>query len=203
VWLEDEGWVRVDGVAAVAPERVALGSFAGQGETSLVGAALRARWLRQATLLWDAVNTRWQSWVIGYGPEVQRALLESLGFDGLRRTQRQAVLLTLGVAATIGLLLGLSVYLRWRQRRRAPVDRAARSFAEFVRQLARLAVPPRAPGEGPRAYADRAASALPGQETRIRSVTALYLAARYEPDTDGAALAELEAEVAALRTARA
>jgi transglutaminase-like putative cysteine protease len=203
VWLEDEGWVRVDGVAAVAPERVALGSFAGQAETSIVGAALRARWLRQATLLWDAVNTRWQAWVIGYGPEVQRALLEWLGFDGLRRTQRQAVLLTLGVAATIGLLLGLSVYLRWRQRRRAPVDRAARSFAEFVRHLARLAVPPRAPGEGPRAYAERAARALPGEETRIRSVTALYLAARYEPDTDGAALAELEAEVAALRAARA
>jgi transglutaminase-like putative cysteine protease len=203
VWLEDEGWVRVDGVAAVAPERVALGSFAGQAETSIVGAALRARWLRQATLLWDAVNTRWQAWVIGYGPEVQRALLEWLGFDGLRRTQRQAVLLTLGVAATIGLLLGLSVYLRWRQRRRASVDRAARSFAEFVRHLARLAVPPRAPGEGPRAYAERAARALPGEETRIRSVTALYLAARYEPDTDGAALAELEAEVAALRAARA
>ena len=42
-------------------------------------------------LLFDAVNTRWQEWVIGYGPELQRTLLERLGFDGLRRTERSAV----------------------------------------------------------------------------------------------------------------
>jgi hypothetical protein len=202
VWLEDEGWVRVDGVGAVAPERLALGSFAGQGEASIVGAAFRARWLRQAALLWDVVNTSWQAWVIGYGPEVQRALLDALGFDDLRRSQRQTVLLALAATATIGLLLSLSLYLRWRQRRRAPVDRAARCFATFARHLARLAVPPRAPSEGPRAYAERAARALPQQESRIRAVAALYLAARYEPDAEGAALAELEQEVAALRAAR-
>ena len=201
VWLEDEGWTRVDGVAAVAPERVALG-FTSQRDASLVGTALRTPWLRQAAFLWDAVNTRWRSWVIGYGPEVQRALLDNLGFDGLRRTQRQAVLFALAAVATVTLLLGLSAYLRWRQRRRAPIDRAARCFAEFVTHLRRLAVPPRTPSEGPRAYADRAARALPQQESRIRAVASLYLAARYEPDAEGAALVQLEQEVAALRAVR-
>ncbi len=200
VWLEDEGWVRVDGVAAVAPERVALG-FTSQREAGFAGAPLRMRWLRQVAFLWDAVETRWQAWVIGYGPDVQRALLEALGFENLRRTQRQGVLLALAAIATVGLLIGLSVYLRWRQRRRAPVDRAARCFAEFVSHLGRRAVPPRAPTEGPRAYADRAAHALPQQESWIRTVAALYLAARYEPDADGAALTRLEQEVAALRAA--
>jgi transglutaminase-like putative cysteine protease len=200
VWLEDDGWVRVDGVAAVAPERVALG-FSSQRRSGFVGAALRTGWLRQIEFLWDAANTRWQAWVIGYGPEVQRALLERLGFDGLRRTQRQGVLLALAGVATVGLLLGLSAYLRWRQHRRAPIDRAARCFAEFVSELKRRAVPPRTPTEGPRVYAERAARALPQQELRIRAVATLYLTARYEPDADGAALLQLEQEVAALRAA--
>jgi len=204
VWLEDEGWVRVDGVAAVAPERVALGSTRlGQGGAGIVGAALRAGWLRQLALVWDAVDTRWQAWVIGYGPEFQRALLDSLGFDNLRRAQRQAVLLGLAVAVTVGMLLGLSLYLRARQHRRAPVDRAAQCFATFTRHLARLEVPKRAPSEGPRAYAERAVRSLPQEESRIGAVVALYLAARYEPDTDRAALAELEHQVAAFRTVRA
>ncbi len=204
VWLDDQGWVRVDGVAAVAPERVALG-FDGfrNGGADAVAAAFRAGWVRQVGLLWDAVETRWQTWIMGYGPELQRALLESLGFDNLRRAQRSAVLLGLAVAATVALLLCLNLYLSWRQRRRAAIDGAARCFAAFVRHLQRLEVPARAPSEGPHAYAERAAGALPQLAERIRSVAELYLRARYEPDAEGVALAALEAEVAALRRAHA
>jgi len=203
VWLEDEGWTRVDGVAAVAPERVALGyDGLGSGGVTAAAAALRARWSRPIALLWDAVNTRWQAWIIGYGPELQRSLLESLGFANLRRMQRSAVLLGLAVVATITLLIGLSAYLSWRQRQRAQVDAAALSFAAFVRELRRLDVPARAPAEGPRAYADRAASALPHAAAPINAVADLYLRARYEPDADGAALAALVAAVASFRNRR-
>jgi transglutaminase-like putative cysteine protease len=204
VWLEDEGWIRVDGVAAVAPERVALGFERSRAAArSPVGAALRTGLGRQARLLWDAVNTRWQAWIIGYGPELQRALLESLGFDNLRRSQRSAVLLGLAVAATVVLLVASSVYWSWRRRQRATVDAASRCFAKFVRKLTRLNVPPRAPAEGPRAYAERAAGLLPHVSGTIRAVADLYVCARYEPDADGAALAKLSAAVAAFRGARA
>jgi protein-glutamine gamma-glutamyltransferase len=204
VWLEDEGWVRVDGVSAVAPERVALGFGRSTAAASTaMQAAFRTEWGRKAALFWDAVDTRWQAWIVGYGPELQRALLGALGFDNLRRTQRWTVLLGLTVAATVGVLFGLSLYLSWRQRRRASIDAAALCFAAFMRSLQRLAVPARAPSEGPRAYAERAAMALPQAATRIRGVIELYLRARYEPDADGAALAALEAEVSAFRAARA
>lgn len=204
VWLEDRGWVRVDGVAAVAPERVALG-FQGYRDSgrAAVATAFRMGFGRQVGLLWDAVETRWQTWVMGYGPELQRALLESLGFEGLRRAQRSAVLLGLAVAATVVLLLGLSFYLSLRQRRRTTVDAAALCFAAFMQHLKRLEVPARAPSEGPRAYAERAAGALPHVAARVRGVVELYLRARYEPDADGAALAALEAEVTAFRAVRA
>lgn len=202
VWLEDEGWVRVDGVAAVAPERVALGfdRFGGQG---VGAAAFRTGWGRQAVLFWDAIETRWQAWIIGYGPELQRALLESLGFENLRRAQRSAVLLGLAVTTTVVLLLALSWYLAWRQRRRTARDAAALYFASFVGHLKRLEVPPRAPSEGPRAYAERAAGSLPHVAAKIRAVVDLYLRARYEPDADGTGLAALAAEITAFRAVRA
>ena len=203
VWLEDDGWVRVDAIAAVAPERIALGiDGVGSGGATAAAAALRASWSRPVALFLDAINTRWEAWIIGYGPELQRALLESFGFENLRRAQRSAVLLSLAAAATITLLLGLSLYLSWRQRQRAPVDAAALSFATFVRKLARLDVPAREPAEGPRAYAERAAGSLPHAAAAIRAVTDLYVRARYEPDADGAALAELLAAVAAFHAAR-
>jgi hypothetical protein len=181
---------------------VALGfdSFGAGG--ALANSALRSGWGRQVALLWDAVETGWQTWVIGYGPDVQRALLESLGLEGLRRMQRSAVLLGLAAAATIALLLGLSGYLAWRQRRRTAFDPAASRFASFVRYLQRFEVPPRAPSEGPRAYAERAAGRLPHAAARIRGVVELYLRARYEPDADGEALTALGAEVAAFRISR-
>ena len=53
-------------------------------------------------------TTGWQAWIVGYGPELQRSLLESLGFTNLRRVQRSAVLLGLAVVATVTLLIGLS-----------------------------------------------------------------------------------------------
>jgi protein-glutamine gamma-glutamyltransferase len=158
---------------------------------------LRARWNRPLALLWDAVNTRWQAWIIGYGPQLQRSLLESLGFTNLRRAQRSALLLGLAVAATIAVLIGLSAYLGWRHRQRAQLDAAAVCFAAFVRKLRRLNVPERAPSEGPRTYAERAAGALPQAADRIRAIADLYLRARYERDADGAALAALAAAVAA------
>jgi hypothetical protein len=63
-------------------------------------------------------------------------------------------------------------------------------------------VPARAPAESPRAYADRAAEALPQSAGAIRAVADLYLRARYEPDADGSALAALLEAVAAFRGAR-
>ena len=97
-------------------------------------------------------------------------------------------------------MLALSAYLSWRQRQRAGIDAAALCFARFVRELRRLDVPARAPSEGPRAYAERAANALPHAAAPIHAVAQLYLRARYEPDDDGTALAALTAAVAAFRS---
>ena len=104
----------------------------------------------------------------------------------------------LTVSATVVALLALSLYLAWRYRRRRR-DPAARCFERFCRTLSRLAVAPRAPHEGPEAYARRAQQTLPGAAEAIAAVVTAYLQARYEPDADGEALTSLRRRVAAFR----
>ena len=161
VWLEGRGWVRVDPVSAVAPERVALGSWrsALAGERVPGGALRRLEWVRRALLVWDAAATYWNEWVIGYGPQLQRGLLDALGFDGATGSERWSKLMLLCVGATLAGSLVLTLQLAWRRRRRTPVDGAAREFTTFTRRLARVDVAPRAPSEGPAAYGARARSA--------------------------------------------
>jgi transglutaminase-like putative cysteine protease len=202
VWLGDRGWVRVDPIVAVAPERVTIGSWRGSlaGGTQPGTAFGRLRWIRYASLLWDAGRTYWNAWVVGYGPELQRALLESLGLT-TTRSQRWTTLMLLAVAATVTLLLALALYLAWARGHGRPADPAARSFALFTRRLTRRKVAPRRPAEAPAAYAARAAAALPGAAAEIAAIAAAYLRARYEPDVDAAALRELRARVKAFHPA--
>jgi hypothetical protein len=99
-------------------------------------------------------------------------------------------------------MLGLGFYLAWRQRQRTVIDAAARCFAAFVRSLTHVDVPARGASEGPQAYAARAAALLPGAAADIAAIAASYLRARYEPDPDRQALAELESRVGAFRPPR-
>ncbi len=205
VWLDGRGWVRVDPVSAVAPERVALGSWrsALAGQRAPGSALGRLQWVRRAFLAWDAASTYWNEWVIGYGPRLQRKLLEWLGIDGRTSMDRWSNLLLLCVGATLAGSALVTLQLAWRRRRRGPVDEAAREFAAFTRRLARVDVAPRAPTEGPAAYGTRAETRLPHAAGEIRAIVAAYLRARYESDADASALAELHARVAAFRPARA
>jgi transglutaminase-like putative cysteine protease len=197
VWLDARGWMRIDAIAAVAPERIALGSW----RSELRGAATRARaltqlpWLRQAFLAYDAASTYWNQWVVGYGPQLQRSLLRYLGFE----RPRWAGLMTLAAFSTAVMLAALTLYLGWTFHRQRNVDAAAQSFAEFSRKLGKARVAPLKPGEGPAAFGRRAELALPPVSADISRIVRSYLAARYEPD-GRAALIELKRLVKQFRT---
>ncbi len=82
VWLEDEGWVRVDPTAAVSPARV--GEFqrlrAPQGAIAgAVGNFVSVGMLQQMRAVWEAVNNSWNQWVLNYTQSRQLDLLKSLG----------------------------------------------------------------------------------------------------------------------------
>ncbi|HEY5624717.1 MAG TPA: DUF3488 and transglutaminase-like domain-containing protein, partial [Gammaproteobacteria bacterium] len=180
VWLEDEGWIRVDPTAAVAPDRISSGLYGSalSGQRAAGGAFRNIPWLRDLALAWDAANTYWNDWVLGYGPEIQRALMESLGIA----RPHWAKLIAIGVALLVVFLGGLMLYLAWIYRSARRTDPASRHFRKFCRKLAHANIPPRRPCEGPADFGRRAAASMPSASADIGEITDAYLRARYEMD---------------------
>ncbi|RGE39968.1 DUF3488 domain-containing protein [Comamonas testosteroni] len=84
VWIAGKGWTRVDPTGAVSPNRVGLfqrlsappGAFA-----SAVGNFVDVSTLEKLRAVWEAVNNRWNQWVINYTQSRQLNLLQNLGFE--------------------------------------------------------------------------------------------------------------------------
>jgi transglutaminase-like putative cysteine protease len=133
VWLNDEGWVRVDPTNAVAPDRIELGVEALPGVSTtpavLRDIAVLSRLYQAARLNWDAVNNAWNQWVLGYSREKQQRLLQRLGIDTVNWSTL-GILISLCVALVI---LVLSVLLL-RQRETDPVRRYYQRFCRKLRR---------------------------------------------------------------------
>ncbi len=175
VWLDDLGWRRVDPTAAVAPERVDIGAgnaaLEGIGETW--GFTAPSRWVYQVAMAWDAVNARWNEWILGYGPDTQNAFMKWLG---MHEPTWRKMMLTL-VILVVGLIMVVSVLLIFRYRP-PPKDEAALLFARFVRKTG---MEPHT-GETARVFAlrVRGAGVVPGDA--VDTITEAYMDARYGND---------------------
>jgi len=190
VWLDGAGWRRVDPTAAVAPERVEAGRTGAMfdGSGAAWGLTAPSEFLHQLVLTWDAMNARWNEWVLGYGPENQNRFMEWLGMNN--PDWRKMMFTLIGVVIGLTLLISMLLMLRYRP---PPRDKAARLYERFVK---RSGLTP-ATGETPRLFALRARrdSSLPAAS--VRAITETYLDVRYGPP-DPAMMKKLETEVASL-----
>ena len=119
VWLQGEGWVRVDPTGAVAPAR--LGSLqraaAPQGALAgMVSVALSPSLQAQLRATWEAINNRWNQWVLNYTQGQQLDLLRRLGFSAPSWTDLAYVLA--GVVGAVSLAGAL--WMWWERRRQDP-----------------------------------------------------------------------------------
>jgi len=145
--------------------------------------------LHRLQLTIDAIDAKWNEWILGYGPENQNRFLEWLGMDD--PDWRKKMLTLLGAVIGLVLLISLLLMLRYRQ---PPKDRAAILYGQFT---SKAGVEPRI-GETPVAYAFRARTSSPIQASTIDAITSTYLRARYGPD-DPKMMNRLELAVAKLR----
>lgn len=186
VWLQGQGWVRVDPTFQIAPARIEEGLASAVPQADLPYLLrLDDNWVRRMRLALDTVVNDWNQWVIGYTPEKQRQILRRLGIDDLLSSTFLA-----WFGGSLVLLIGaLAAWLLWRMRppRR---DAARREWDRFCRKFARHGLVPE-PAEGPRDFASRAVHAVPAQQAAIETVLAAYLAVRYGDAARQAELARL------------
>jgi hypothetical protein len=191
VWLPERGWVRIDPTSAVSSQRVDEGMSnilpAERTSPRLISQndALVRVW-RDLRNNWNALNTAWDIWVVGYGPQIQKEFLSKLGMAN-PDWRKMAVLLTLLLALTGIVMLLLSYY------RRAHPDPAVRLYALFCQKLVRFGLI-KNEHEGPLDFAARAQKKLPQYQQQIESITRLYTQLRYRHASD-ALLSELEAQI--------
>jgi protein-glutamine gamma-glutamyltransferase len=206
VWMEPNGWTRVDPTAAVAPERVeygmdALRRLASAGTAfgvvpvgdvlSRIEIGLGERAWIYTRLYWDLANISWYRWVADYDRQRQQRLFERLGLDALPR-----IVLLLGALAVVGTLL--AAYAFWRRHERPRVDAVQALYVRYCRKFARAGIP-RAPHESSRAFAERCAKRRPELSVSVWRITEEYERLRYGRGAAADGIAHLRRNVAALR----
>lgn len=178
VWLQDRGWTRVDPTGVVAPERLTRGidEFLPGAVSAPERLLLDVRWIASIRQAWDAANAWWTNEVVGFNLRAQLSLLRRLGVAAPRPAQ-------LGWALALCLIGWLAV-MTWqlgRSPRPPRPDRLARAYRRLCLKLARAGVP-RAPHQGPLAYADSIARHRPDLAPTARLLLAGYAELRFGPE---------------------
>jgi hypothetical protein len=133
VWLRGQGWVRVDPTSMVAPSRI--GSFArleaprGVIARALLG-TVNPRFALNLRATWEAVNNRWNQWVLNYTKTAQLNLLKDLGFDA--PSWEDLIYLLCAIVITVS--LAGAAWSGWDRQRQDPWLRLlARARARLLR----------------------------------------------------------------------
>lgn len=196
VWLDQQGWQRVDPTAAVAPERiereVAIAESADtDGRILFVGPIPRALsqrltsfrgWLTEAGLVWDSLDHHWHRWVLAYDQDRQRRLLDRLGVTDWRA-------LTGWLGAGIGGSLVLAS--TWVFARRRSGDPTIAAYSRVANRLARLGLV-RHPSEGWQDFARRVGRTRPELGWSMLRFTELFIGIRYRGSVSPEALRRLD-----------
>ncbi len=193
VWLQGEGWVRVDPTGAVFPGRIGsvqrlqaptagfAGAFAGAFGN------LNPTLIAQLRAAWEAVNNAWNQWVLDYTQGRQLDLLRALGFRSPSWQDLATVLL--GVVVVVSALGAL--WALWERQQHDPWLRLLRRARQ---RLGRLGVesdehtPPRELARRVQARMGDGPAALAVSQWLLR-----LEAQRYARDS-GTTLAELKRE---------
>jgi protein-glutamine gamma-glutamyltransferase len=198
IWIEGQGWIRVDPTGAVSPLRVDSGINAALGPIGVIPSIVAADPLGLLASIrdsWRAMNSQWDQWVVGYNSEKQRQFFSGLGMGSI---DWQSLGIWL-VAATFG-IGGITSFLLFV--RDLPPRREA-SLAAWDRFCDKLAATglARSPSEGPMDFLARVRAERPGIADAAEEITRRYVQARYGAGSSREELRELARWVRRFRPA--
>jgi hypothetical protein len=195
IWVDGQGWTRIDPTGVVAPERLERGILdllpnAGSAQARLFRAS---PWLMNADLAWDAVNAWWNERVVGFDFRAQLSILSRLGFEtpGWQH---------LGWSFAIGLTAWM-LWMTWqwgRVPRGRHEDRITRAYRKLCAKLARAGLT-REPHIGPLAFADAITAQRPDLDATVRPLLTHYANLRFGTPATTADIASLERSINRLR----
>lgn len=176
IWLDGQGWIRIDPTAAVAPENIldtVIGSGGAEsyfGERSLFSPLLD---------FGDFMTSRWNDWVIGFNAARQVDLLRGFGAGQLKQWQMLLALLL------ISALLSFALFHFWQRRATLPSEPVEAAWQRLMSALNRYGIG-KMRHETAADYAARFPSGLPFSEP-LRHAARQYSRWRYaNPDGDAA-----------------
>jgi protein-glutamine gamma-glutamyltransferase len=184
VWLENQGWVRVDPTSYVAPNRVTKpqrsnASIAGdkskQNKLGLIDAARHRI---------DAVSNAWNQWMLNYDRKKQRNLMALIGLDADDWQQLVGLLAVL-------LTLILAIIALTTLRNKAKPDPVEKCFDEACNKLEEFGIK-RAKHETAIKLANRVAIRAPLLSKQFNDIVQLYNQMRYAPDSNDSPKKQLQ-----------
>ena len=178
VWLDNEGWVRVDPTAAVSPTRIENGIENAGLERDLLPSILISdnAMFQRARFMWDSFHNSWNQWVVGYNRKRQQEFLEMLGFNNVTSSN---LIMWLVVSMTLAGSL-----VAWWVIRKEPVkqtDMIKLYYDRFCRKLEKAGIAHR-PNEGATEFMARVVSVLPAKKQELSMITGDYEHLRYGND---------------------
>ena len=199
IWLEDEGWVRVDPTAAVAPVRIEQGSqFTFQEEESFLQDAgislLRFRnsiFLNDLRYRLEMIDYSWNRFVLNYDQSLQFAFFGRF-FEEVTREK-----IIVSSMVFIFLSVSLIVYLVLRKPSRERLHPATDLYLRYCEGLSKQGLS-RQRGETPLHYYNRLSAVKPAWSKQMREITELYISLVYkgtEPEHEARAILDFKHKI--------
>ncbi len=177
VWLEKQGWIRIDPTAAVAPERIEqdvnIDLQIANGEVNFLRnqkQSILGKWFKHAGLMWDSVDYSWQRWIINYTSENQQSLLNILDIQHFKKL----AYVLLGIFSIFTSILIFIMFYK----KNISDDLVLSMYHQFCSKIATKGVII-ATGEGAKDFAHRCNEKFPHLANQIDAITNLYLQIRY------------------------
>lgn len=188
VWLDTQGWVRVDPTSAVAPARIQSGIASALPASEPLPASARPSPFKRLSLGWDSINNGWNQWVLGYNQQRQTEFLSKIAGSKVTRGD-----MALWLSVLLMVIVGLITLWVLRPSRNTH-DAIQTAWLKFQAKLARAGLQ-RHPAEGPLDFAVRAAQTFPARQGMIDNIVELYLPLRYGGVSNESKLTQLQRHV--------
>ena len=187
VWLENQGWVRVDPTAAVSPARIEQGIGDSVLERDELPMMARHDFplLKKALLNWDNINNGWNQWVLGYDDKKQLEFLSKLSGKDLSLTD-----LVVGMIVTLLAAMAATAFFVLKKTT-IKLKPAEKIYANYLKKLKEMGLQPTV-GEGVLDFGQRVMLALPQHQPTIMDIAAHYNALEYGHAENAHLLAKLE-----------